>query len=519
MDKFPSIKKVKTIDLIPYARNSRTHSDEQINQIAASIKEFGFLNPIIIDGENGIIAGHGRVMAANKLNIKELPCVDASHLSETQRRAYVIADNKLALNSGWDIEMLRVEFDELQEAGFDLELTGFSMDEIADLQIEELTEGLTDEDETPEAPEKPVSVLGDVWQLGDHRVMCGDSTMIDDIDKLTGGEKAQLLHADPPYGMGKEGDGVANDNLYNEDLDRFQMDWWSAFRPSLVDNASAYIWGNAPDLWRLWYCGGLGGSERLELRNQIVWDKKCIPGMKSDLMTQYPTATEHCLFFQFGDQFLGSVNADDFPESWEPIRSYMESQAKAAGMKSADVKRVCGCSMYSHWFTKSQFTLIPEKHYCALADAYPGHFLRHWSEIKGEWDRVKGGPNSEIQGARSYFDNAHDVMRDVWDFSRVVGNERHEHATPKPVAMMERVMKSSLPPKGLCLEPFGGSGSTLMGAEKSGRRCYTMELQPFYVDVIINRWQSFTGKQAVHIETGKTYEQLKMERDNEQTSK
>lgn len=136
MDKFPSIKKVKTIDLIPYARNSRTHSDEQINQIAASIKEFGFLNPIIIDGENGIIAGHGRVMAANKLNIKELPCVDASHLSETQRRAYVIADNKLALNSGWDIEMLRVEFDELQEAGFDLELTGFSMDEIGEIAFD-----------------------------------------------------------------------------------------------------------------------------------------------------------------------------------------------------------------------------------------------------------------------------------------------------------------------------------------------------------------------------------------------
>ena len=136
MDKFPSIKKVKTVDLIPYARNSRTHSDEQINQIAASIKEFGFLNPIIVDGENGIIAGHGRVMAANKLNIKELPCVDASHLSETQRRAYVIADNKLALNSGWDIEMLRVEFDELQEAGFDLELTGFSMDEIAEFEFD-----------------------------------------------------------------------------------------------------------------------------------------------------------------------------------------------------------------------------------------------------------------------------------------------------------------------------------------------------------------------------------------------
>ena len=137
MSGFPSIKKVNTVDLIPYARNSRTHSDEQVNQIASSIKEFGFLNPIIIDGDNGIIAGHGRVMAANKLKIKELPCVDASHLSETQRRAYVIADNKLALNSGWDIDMLRVEFDELQEAGFDLELTGFLMDEIAELEFDE----------------------------------------------------------------------------------------------------------------------------------------------------------------------------------------------------------------------------------------------------------------------------------------------------------------------------------------------------------------------------------------------
>lgn len=514
MDKFPSIKKVKTIDLIPYARNSRTHSDEQINQIAASIKEFGFLNPIIIDGENGIIAGHGRVMAANKLNIKELPCVDASHLSETQRRAYVIADNKLALNSGWDIEMLRVEFDELQEAGFDLELTGFSMDEIADLQIEELTEGLTDEDETPEAPEKSVSVLGDIWQLGDHRVMCGDSTMIDDIDKLTGGEKAQLLHADPPYGMGKASDGVANDNIYGEELDKFQMAWWCAFRTALTDNASAYIWGNAPELWRLWYRGGLADSERLELRNQIVWDKKYIAGMKSPGFTQFPTATEHCLFFQIGEQFLGSVNVDDFPESWEPIRSYLDAEAKRAGMKPTDVKRVCGCSMYGHWFTKSQFTLIPEKHYAALAAEYPGRFARPWRELKAEWDKVKDVLTRQVQGSRSYFDNAHEVMRDVWEFSRVTGDERHGHATPKPVAMMERVMKSSLPHKGLCLEPFGGSGSTLMGAEKTGRRCYTMELQPKYVDVIVRRWQNFTGKEAVHIESGKTFNELKAEREN-----
>ena len=398
--------------------------------------------------------------------------------------------------------------------GFDLELTGFLMDEIADLQIEELTEGLTDEDAVPELDKiEPVSVRGDVWQLGHSRVMCGDSTMIDDIDKLTSGEKAQLLHADPPYGMGKEGDGVANDNLYNEDLDKFQMDWWSAFRSALVDNASAYIWGNAPDLWRLWY-GGLGNSEKMELRNEIVWDKKAIPGMASPGLTQYPTASERCLFFQLGNQFLGSVNTDDFPDSWEPVRGYMEAEAKAAGVNPTEVKRVCGCSMYSHWFTKSQFTLIPEKHYAALAAEYPGRFARPWRELKAEWDKVKDVLTRQVQGARSHFDNAHEPMRDVWEFSRVTGDDRHSHATPKPVAMMERVMKSSLPPKGLCLEPFGGSGSTLMGAEKSGRRCYTMELQPFYVDVIINRWQNFTGKEAFHIESGKTFNELKAERAN-----
>ena len=230
----------------------------------------------------------------------------------------MIADNKLALNAGWDDEMLRVEFEELQEMGFDLELTGFSLDEIEALTPKELVEGLTDEDGVPDAPEKPVSVLGDIWQLGDHRVMCGDSTMIGDIDKLTSGEKAQLLHADPPYGMGKASDGVANDNIYGEELDKFQMDWWSAFRPSLADNASAYIWGNAPDLWRLWYRGGLADSERLEMRNEIVWDKKCIPGMASPLITQFPETTERSLFFQIGEQFLGHVNSDDFPEDWEP---------------------------------------------------------------------------------------------------------------------------------------------------------------------------------------------------------
>ena len=476
-----SVKYKAVEDLIPYARNSRTHSDEQVAQIAASIKEWGWTTPILVDETGGIIAGHGRLMAARKLKMEQVPTIEAAGWTDAQKRAYVIADNKLALNAGWDNELLALELGELGELGFDLELTGFSDDEIKAITPVEVSEGLTDEDATPEVPEQPVTVLGDVWLLGKHRLMCGDSTSISDVEKLTAGATAQLLHADPPYGMGKASDGVANDNIYEEDLDKFQMEWWATFRTFLDSKASAYIWGNSPDLWRLWYRGGLGDSEKLALRNQIVWDKKHMAGMKSPDITQYVVTTEHALFFQLGDQFLGNINTDAFPETWEPLRSYMEREAKSAGMKSADVKRVCGVGMYAHWFTKSQFQLIPEKYYIALKSEYPDNFLRSWADLKAEWDAVN-------QHDRSYFDNAHDIMRDVWEFPRVTGDERHGHATPKPVAMMERVMKSSLPKGGLCLEPFGGSGATLMGAEKAGRICYTMELQGKYCDVIVRRW-------------------------------
>lgn len=504
-------------DLLPYARNSRTHSEEQVAQIAGSIKEFGFTNPVLIDADGGIIAGHGRVMAARKLGLQQVPTIALLGLTEAQKRAYIIADNRLPLNAGWDADMLQVELSDLSAQGFDIDLLGFTADELADLlpDPEAGAAAGADPDEIPEPPENPISSAGEVWLLGKHRVMCGDSTSIADVEKLMDGATAQLLHADPPYGMGKEGDGVANDNLYAEKLDRFQMGWWATYRTFLDDNASAYIWGNAPDLWRLWYAGGLGDSEKLELRNEIVWDKKNIAGMASPDLTQYPIATERCLFFQLGNQFLGNVNADDFPEEWEPVRAYMEGEAKAAGIKPGDIKTVCGCGMHSHWFTRSQFTLIPEKHYQTLGAEYPGRFARPWKDIKAEWDRVKDVLTKQMQGSRSYFDNAHDVMRDVWEFPRVIGDERHGHATPKPVSMMERVMNASLPDGGLCVEPFGGSGSTLIGAEKAGRVCYSMETQGQYVDVIVRRWQDFTGKQATLEGDGRTFAEVEAERITE----
>jgi ParB-like chromosome segregation protein Spo0J len=208
----------KISELIPYANNARTHSDEQIAQVAASIKEFGFTNPVLLDGDNGIIAGHGRVMAARKLGMDTVPCIELAHLTQTQKKAYILADNKLALNSGWDDELLALELTELEELGFDLELTGFSLDEIADLMPEEIPAGLTDEDAVPELAD-PISKLGDVWLLGKHRVMCGDSTSIDAVETLIAGQKADMVFTDPPYGMsyggGKQAAHEATGETFN----------------------------------------------------------------------------------------------------------------------------------------------------------------------------------------------------------------------------------------------------------------------------------------------------------------
>jgi len=188
-------------DLIPYVNNSRKHSDEQVAQIAASIKEFGWTNPILVDGDKGIIAGHGRLMAARKLKMKEVPTIELNHLTDTQRKALIIADNKLALNADWDNELLTIELNELLADGFALDLLGFNADELQELLNPVEVEGLTDEDAVPEVPEKPKTRLGDIYQLGNHRLMCGDSTSIDAVDKLMQGQKADMVFTDPPYGV------------------------------------------------------------------------------------------------------------------------------------------------------------------------------------------------------------------------------------------------------------------------------------------------------------------------------
>ena len=392
------IPKYKSIDidlLIPYARNSRTHSDSQVTKIASSIKEFGFLNPVIVDKDNGIIAGHCRVMAAKKLGLKEVPILLVEHLTEAQKRAYIIADNRLALDAGWDEEMLRVEFAELEELGFDLELTGFELGEIADLEIDEPTEGLTDEDDTPEAPEQPVTVEGDVWLLGNHRLMCGDSTSIDAVEKLMAGQKADMIFTDPPYGVDYK--GINNDDRGG--LENLLRESFANYMATSKSGAAAYVFHSdrCADIFHVVF------REFFHFSSMIVWVKNSLTLSRTDYQSQH----EPCLY------------------GW-----------------------------------------------------------------------MKGG-------SHSFYGDRKQVS--VWRFDkeRVKG-----HATPKPVALIERALENSSKGGDIVSDLFGGSGSTLIACEKTGRHARLMELDPKYCDVIIKRWQDFTGKQAIHEETGKTYEEL-----------
>jgi DNA modification methylase len=499
--------------LTPYDRNPRKN-DHAVDHVASAIREYGFRVPIIVLSDGTIVDGHLRYKAARKLGMTELPVTLADDLTPQQIKALRISINRMADLAEWDTELLALEIEDLRLDGYDIDLTGFSadaLDALMDGGESTEQEGLTDPDEVPEPPPEPISKTGDIWILGNHRLMCGDSTDAAMVARLMNGEKAQLIHADPPYGMGKEKDGVENDNLYADKLDAFQMAWWRVFRPHTEDNGSAYIWGNAPELWRLWYLGGLADSERLTMRNEITWDKKTagaggISHMGADGFRQYPNATERCLFFMLGEQGFNN-NADNYWEGWEPIRGYLEGEMKRAGWTVKDLNRITGTNMGGHWVTKSQWSLITAEHYAKIQQAARDHdaFKRDHDAFKRDHDAFKRDHDAlkrDFYATRAYFDNTHDNMTDVWEFKRVTGEDRHGHATPKPVDMIARCMKSSLPDGGLCAEPFSGSGTTIIAAEKTGRRCYAMELSPAYVDVAVKRWQEFTGLVATHAETG-----------------
>ncbi len=383
-------------ELIPYVRNSRTHSDEQVIQIASSIKEFGFTNPILIDDQLGIIAEHGRLLAAKKLNISDVPTITLSNLSEAQKKAYVIADNKLALNAGWDIEMLQIEIEELKELDFNLDLLGFNEKELEDIFPEKETEGLTDEDAVPETPDEPVTKLGDVWILENHRLMCGDSTSIDAVDRLMAGQKADMVFTDPPYNIDYQGVKDKREKIKNDKMP--DSDFVDFLSESLLGCEIMYVCCS-------WHYAHLFREAMVRIARQpkamIVWDK-VNPAQHLDKYFK-----QHEVIFYYGDY----------------------------------------------------------------------------------------GGQKTLRG-------------DVWTLKR---QKNTVHPTMKPVELIQIALEDN-PTKKIVYDGFGGSGSTMIACEKNGRHSRMMELDPKYCDVIIKRWQDFTGKPAVLELTGEEFNEISTSR-------
>lgn len=499
--------KRKLSDLALDSGNANKGTERGRQAIEASIREFGFADAGTLDKHNTIIGGNKRTLAAGVIGMDEAIIIDVDgtqpvyirrndlDLSSTEddraRRLAYALNRSQQLSLDWDTEQLMADLN----AGFDLSAL-WRQDELdellADLQPKG-TEGDTEPqvDRAEELRQKWQVETGQMWQLGgEHRLICGDCTDAAVVKRVMGGEKAVVCHADPPYGMGKEAEGIANDNLYRERLDTFQMQWWKACRPSIEDNGSVYIWGTAEDLWRLWYMGGLKNSERLTLRNEIVWNKGSAQGMNSDQHRMYPTASERALFFMLGEQGFNN-NADNYWDGWEPIRAYLKEQRDLMGWDNAKCKTLAGHSPSSgcHWFDASQWIFVTKDAYTAWQAAAKG------AGFKRDYDELK----RDFYATRAYFDNAHASMTDVWDFPGVTGDERHGHATPKPVAMMARAIKSSSPDGAIVYAPFNGTGPELIACENLGRRCRAVEISPGYVAVALERFHQHSGKLPVLI--------------------
>jgi DNA modification methylase len=390
-------------DLIPYAANSRTHSDAQVAQIAASIKEFGWTNPILIDDDNTIIAGHGRLLAARKLGMEEVPAIILDHLTKAQQRALVIADNQLALNAGWDMDMLKAEIEDLSLEDFNLDLLGFDEKFLDGLLEPEPTAGLTDEDAVPEVPETPKTVPGDVWVLGNHRLMCGDSTSVDALEKLTEGNLVDMWLTDPPYNVAYEGKTkdaltIQNDSMTDDSFRTFLRDAYVAADIVMKPGAVFYIWHADSEGYNF---RGAAHDAGWKVRQCLIWKKSTMVMGRQD----YHWKHEPCLY------------------GWKEGAAHL-------------------------WATDRKQTTILE------------------------------------------FDKP---------------SRNGEHPTMKPVELFEYQMLNNTKGADIVLDSFGGSGTTIIAAEKHGRYGRLMELDPKYCDVIVKRWQDFTGKEAIHAETGETF--------------
>ena len=495
--------KLNINEVIPYPDNPRKN-DNAVDAVAESIKQCGYCSPIVIDEDNVILAGHTRLKALKKLKWKEVECVRKTGLTEEQKKKYRILDNKTNELAEWDFDLLEEEIDGLDFDGFDF---GFDMSAFEEPQ--EIVE-----DEAPEVDDdsEPITQLGDIWQLGRHRLMCGDSTDKETVELLMDGKKADMVFTDPPYGMKKEADGVLNDNLNYDDLLEFNKQWIPLSFDALKDNGSWYCWGIDEPLMDI-YSHILKpmkknhGQDKLTFRNLITWDKGIGQGQMSSDYRMYPIADEKCLFVMMGRQTYGETSAD-YWDGFEPIRLHFVALKDRLGLSTAQICEYAEATTCSHWFSTSQWEFPNEQRFDVMCDNLLkcGKINRQeYDAIRQEYDAIRqeyDAIRQEWYKTRAYFDNTHDNMNNVWHFGRTSASEREltgGHATPKPIALCSRAIKSSSRENESVLDVFGGSGSTLIACEQLNRTCYMMELDPKYCDVIIKRWETFTGKNAVKI--------------------
>jgi DNA modification methylase len=439
---------IATEQLVPYARNARTHPDWQITQIAASIAEFGFCNPILTGADGVIIAGHGRLLAAQQLGLVEVPVIELGHLSEVQRRALVIADNKIAENAGWDEDLLRTELAALQTDGFDLDVVGFS-----EAELDELLAGydpdtglpalLGDPDFVPDPPAAPVSRPGDLWILGEHRVLCGDATLEEDAQRVCG-DRVDACWTDPPYNVDYEGSAgkIANDNMGATEFRRFLLSAFASAFAVLKPGAPIYV-AHADAEWQSFR--GAFRDAGFKLSSCLVWVKPSLVLGRSD----YQYRHEPILY------------------GWKPGAAHK-------------------------WFGGRANTTVFEA---------PGEKLRVMPD--GTVQVNLGDQTIVIRGEGLALEA---LEGSVLRFDKP--KRSAEHPTMKPVELIGRMLDNSSRPGAAVFDPFGGSGSTLIACAQSGRKARLLELDPRFVDVIVSRWQTFTSRQAVR-EDGVRFDDLR----------
>lgn len=408
-----SVKRVDVDSLIPYVNNAKIHSDEQVTKIASSIREFGFLNPVLIDKDKNIIAGHGRVMAAKKLGLEKVPVLFVEGLTEAQRKAYILADNRLGELADWDMDLVKIELEDLELANFDIDLTGFDINDF-------LKPGEVQEVDVPDLPKEAKAKPGDIYQLGCHRLMCGDSTSINDVERLMNGLHANLIVTDPPYNVNYEGSAgkIKNDNMENDKFRQFLIDAFTTMNAVMNPGASFYIWHADSEGYNFrGACDDVG----LRVRECLIWVKNSFVLGRSDYQWQH----EPCLYGW----------KDGAAHTWNGKRKQKTVIESLDLMGEVELRET-----------------IKE----LLSEDYDTTILRENKPL-----------NNKV------------------------------HPTMKPINLLARLIRNSSNKGDVVLDVFGGSGSTLIACEQLDRICYTSELDPRYVDVIIERYETFTGKKAV----------------------